>query len=175
MIFNKNILKQKAQNVWWFCLLSAFVIAGFALLFLPIAVKYRLVCFVALVLISYFLVRKTVGFDSSIKEVKKGVYALAIRDNEMNNNSYLPLEYITDIEVCEYFIGQKNKIPSKFKNQPNHRIFNQFFYQGLGLVVGFQLPKHISADTSVKSWQFPAPKANDFILFISKYGLKQQL
>ncbi len=161
MFRNQTIIKQCAKSALWVRLITAAILSGFAMLFIPGVHGHEIVWLIGLYLLSYSLINYTMGFRSWITRDDKGKYILCIRDNSSRANSYLPFEYITHVELYEYS-GFRSKAPANYENEPFHIIHNQFSFQGKGLIVRYKLPKYISGDREYRSWQLPAPKANKF-------------
>ena len=167
MFSNKTVKKQTAHIARWVRLIIAFLLAGFAILFIPLAYEYEIFWFLGLSGLSYSLMYYSMGFRSWIKVDREAEYTLCIRDNHTRTNAYVPIEYITNVELCEYS-GTKITAPIEYEDHDFHHIYNQFGYKGKGLIVRYQLPKHISGDTERRSWQFPAPKAGEFLTFLKE-------
>ena len=166
MFHNRTIIKQCAKSAQWVRLITAAIPTGFAMLFITFD-KHGIVWFIVLSLLSYLLIHFTMGFRSWITMDDKGKFILCFRDKSSRTNAYLPFEYITDVELCEYF-GFRSKAPPNYENEPFHIIYDQFSYQGKGLIIRYKLPKSISGDCEYRSWQFPAPKASEFIKLIKQ-------
>jgi len=167
MFSNKTVKKQTAHIARWVRLIIAFILAGFALLFIPLAYEYEIFWFIGLAALSYSLMYYSMGFRSWIIVDNKGEYTLCIKDNHTRTNAYVPFEYITNVEICNYS-SNKQRVPIEYEEDDYHHIYNQFGYKGKGLIVRYQLPKHISGDTKRRSWQFPAPKAEEFLTFLKE-------
>lgn len=117
--------------------------------------------------LSYILAFYTMGLKSWIKQDNVDKYTFCILDHSSRTTSYLPLEHITEIESCHYSLF-KTQTPNPYKNKEFHHVFKQFGYCGKGLIICYQLPKHISGDSLTRSWQIPSPKADLFIDFIRR-------
>lgn len=158
-----TLIKQRAQSEKWLCLIAALFIASFAMFFIPYAHEAKPQWFSGLFLLSYLLIRLTMGFSTWIYEDSEGKRILCLRDAHANTNSYLPLEFITHVEYCDYSMWNQKRAPSNYANRKFHRIFTQLGYHGSGLIVCYRLPKSISGDCELRSWQFPAPKSEAFL------------
>lgn len=105
------------------------------------------------------------GFKSWVTQDKQGNLTMSFYDKYSRTNAYLPFEYITDYQLCEYS-GFQNKAPDLFKDLPFHNIYSQLLYQGKGLIIKYKIPKSVGGDDEERSWQLPAPKANEFIKLV---------
>lgn len=162
MFNTRTLLMQRARSQLWIRVIAALIIAGFALLFVPFVHGSKLLWFVGLASLAYVLVSYTMGIRSWVTVDKIGNYVLCIRDNHSGSNAYVPFEFITLSEACEYSVF-KNSAPQAYRNQEYHRVFKHFGYQGAGVIVCYQLPKHLCGDDQKRSWQFPAPKAEQLL------------
>lgn len=167
-MFNKRVvIRQKAKIIKSLCLVPAFGITLFAILFIPYAQEFELFLFAGLFSISYLLVRRTVGFRSWISESSEIKYSLCIGDDYSNTHSCIPFVDITSVELCEYSLWG-TRAPAAYADRDYHRIYTQFGYQGSGLIICYNLPGHIGDDSELRSWQLPVPKAEKFLALLQK-------
>lgn len=168
-MFNKmTLIRQRAQTNRLFCLLPALGIAAFSILFIPVDFYSGGWWFAGLTWISYMLLRWFYGMRSWITETDgdPATRAFCIRDSYASFGSCIPCEYIIGIESCEYTLWHQQRIPAVHKDNPYYVIYTQMGYSGPGLIISYRLPKHLSDVTQVRSWQLPAPKAQQFIALL---------
>lgn len=158
-----TVLKQVARSPGWLHGILALAVAAVAVTFVPMAWLNPWQWFIALTLIALVLVRYTTGFKSWLSQDRREKLSLVIRDNNARANAYLPIEYITNLETCDYHFFNNDHEKEEFLFGDHHRVFRQLGYQGPGLIISYQLPRSSSPNPELRSWKFPAPKAQAFI------------
>lgn len=156
------VLRQRAQSPRWLRGLIALVLAGFAQLFVPFAWEHPVAWFVGLAIFSYTMASWTLGVRSWIEIDNAGGQVFVVRDNSSRSNAYLPAAYIRSMERCDCR-SFGNDVPPVYAHRSHHHRFAMLGYEGPGLIVDYQLPKHLCADGHERSWQIPAPRAAEFL------------
>ncbi|MEX1668295.1 hypothetical protein AB4876_05185 [Zhongshania guokunii] len=172
MIFNnRTIEKQRAQSPPWVSLIIAAFVAIFTVGLFSFTHDHILLWFVGLFGAAYILARGTMGIRSWIREDGDGKYMLCLRDNVSRANAYIPFEYISNTELCDYAIWPQDNTPPAYRDLPYHRTYTQFGYRGAGLLVCYTSPPHLGGDGLLRSWLIPAPRAAEFLeLLNDKHG-----
>lgn len=161
MFYSQTLIRQKARSPIWLNTVIALLVASTSVLFIPFSYEQPILWFSGMFLLSFIIVYLTFGFSSWITLDKEGNYVLCLRDNSSRSNSYLPFEHIRHVEIIPYR-SFGNAIPEEYQQREFHYCFKQFGYAGEGLIVVYHLPKPVSGDEEIRSWQIPAPKAEAF-------------
>jgi len=169
---NQQILiKQRSQSGHLFCLIPAIVIAAFAIMFIPNVYGNEAFWFSSLCALTYWAMRQGYGVRSEISETSdsspKRTFGLA--HPHATFMSYIPFEYITAVELCEYSPWKQSKPPAAYAASLYHYVYTHIGYKGAGIIITYHLPTHMSANSVVRSWQFPAPKAEQFKEILDKH------
>jgi len=168
---SKILLKQRSQSGKLFCLISAIAVATFATLLIPSVHGSEVWWFSGLCALAYAAMRQGYGVRSKISETTSGdsKRTLGLAHPHATFMSYIPFEYITAVELCEYSSWKQSKPVLTHAENPHHYVYTQVGYEGAGVVISYHLPAHISADSVIRSWQFPAPKAEQFKEILDEY------
>jgi hypothetical protein len=124
-----------------------------------------LLWFTGLFFFSYVLARGTMGIRSWIRKDSNGKHILCLRDNISRANAYIPFEYISKVERCEYTTWLQDNTPPAYRNLPYHRTYTQFAYQGPGLIVSYTSPNILVAMASFVAGKFPPPRHWPFSIY----------
>jgi len=167
----KTLLKQRSQSNKLFCFIAAVTIATFAVLFIPSAYNNELFWFGGLSALTYVAMRHGYGIRSKISESSNtsAERTFGLTHPHATFMSYIPFKYITAVELCEYSLWKKSPIPSAYADSLYHYVHNHAGYQGLGLIIAYRLPTHMCAESIIRSWQFPAPKAKQFKAILDEH------
>ncbi|MDO6562085.1 hypothetical protein Q4488_01710 [Amphritea sp. 1_MG-2023] len=155
MVNIKTVITQTARMKICVNVILTLLVSSCALVFIPLTYEKAMVWFVGVSIATYLFVHFGMVLRSRITLDKNLKYTMSIPDYYSNANIYIPIEYIANIEVCEYKLFEKDCCYPDGVNKEYYYRKKLFGYLGAGLIVCYQLPKAMTGDSIIRGIKFP--------------------
>lgn len=99
-----------------------------------------------------------------------GSLVLFLRPQRNRVASEVRADWMSRLTPCTYEHRWNQQVPTPDGADPEyHHTFRQIGYRGPGLTVVYRIPPRFGGDEHVRTWTFPAPKAEAFIAALQQH------